>query len=432
MRKSKDLNGKVLRLKEFVDEKIQDLNVIFRLHNIRLKHQYEDINYPCRNLIEKIINFRSNINLDNDLQKSRKDLLKSDFHDFLKLMDSTMIVESNENKIVYSNTKCIENKFLKRIEIDILLNGKNNHKHCICFHCNNEGDQIDLSKTHNFKKMIKAQSISNMSNTIKEIYKFSGGASTKTSFDKLLRNTTNENNFVYSDSQKISLEKAKFLEKRKDFTRKKQTVKKIAIFLPSLKINDSNIEQGILDKNYQKEEFYVNDRDDPEIYKKNLILPKEESMKPQKKTPSKKRNSIIIGSILVDNNDNFKKETIIEKVGSKSNPIKLKKYSSVNFFDISKYNKVKEPQEKFISSNNLINQIHTKSDIHPKKKCINPSEKWEKERKNSVNMKIKSEFVRLKSVKNEIHKTFDSALAELYEKAINKTKRTGESHQSHN
>ena len=44
-----------------------------------------------------MINFRSNINLDYDLIKARRDLLRCDFVDFMKTMDSNLVLNNKNN-----------------------------------------------------------------------------------------------------------------------------------------------------------------------------------------------------------------------------------------------------------------------------------------------------------------------------------------------
>ena len=78
------------------------------------------------------------------------------------------------------------------------------------------------------------------------------------------------------------------------------------------------------------------------------------------------------------------------------------------------------------------NNHKNESDSRPKHKSLDPIEAREKKKKLIVFNNIANEFNRLKYVKKEIHKTFDSALAELYDRALNKRKRTGESKKSQN
>ena len=469
MKKSSE-KRKVLNLREFLNDNEVDLNVNFRVCNIRKKQKYEDDINQNKNHIEKMINFRSNINLDYDLIKARRDLLRCDFVDFMKTMDSNLVLNNKYKQIITEkNKKIITNAILKRLEVEACnKDNDHHHKNCYCFHYKNE-EIPHQHKNSIFKSMRKSQSSLNFNETLKETtIRYNAGSSTAASFDKLLRKSTNESNFVFSDSLKVSPEKEKFIEKRKDFTKKKELIKRISILLPSLKIPDIKLDQlnqGNVGFKLEKEEHYINYGEDNEIYKKRLILPQEESPQSQKKTLLKEtksfknkslifdcnyvndkkfilpkedspkfnkknnyeqRKTIIIGSILNDDYDIEKKEL------QKSLPIKLKKWSSMTSFYNADY-RGKDQQVKVHSSKTSMNQFNPKSVIIiEKNKTIDPSEQWKKQRKNEVKKNIAKEFVRLKSVKNQIHKTFDSALAELYEKAINKRKRTGDSNPSQN
>jgi hypothetical protein len=287
---------------------------------------------------------------------------------------------------------------------------------------------------------------------------------------------------------KISTEKAGFLENQKIFTKKRDISKKTNILLPNAKFSKDNsiIAQIQFEDEkvavIEKEEILYQEGENSEIIKKRLILPEPETPV-RKKRINKIGNTLKISSILMD--EEFGDKDVIIRKHPKhfqsSKPITLKKISSMEKLDLSNKNEkvntivqkgsmtnLFSSQERenlkknvklfgadknyyFASTNNLfpINKevfkfeetvkdkpiTNVKSSIlNKKKQNVFSTDKWQKERSEYVIKNINEEFTRLMNVKSDIHKTFDSALAELYDKAINKThktkQRTAESHMS--
>ena len=430
MRKTMMKDGKVVRLQEIVDRQMTDLNVNYRLLDIRKRKMYEDQYSIDSNLLEKVVHNNKKIMLDPDLIKAKNFFLKCDFQDFLKLMNFTMIKDNN-NESTVRRDKEIKHTILKKLNIESQLNEKNHHKKCNVFHTKNDHTE-DLSFTYNFKDINKSLSSNNMIKMNEENFR---NNCSSTSFEKMLRNSKSSQKFTFSKSLKISLEKINFLNKKKKFSEKKSLPKKKLIILPPSNkdatqndCSDSENDPTI----HEKEEMYWEDGENPDIIKKRIILPKiEETQSPNRRDFNKTGKTVKLSTIFMDDEETSKKEKNYFQTGikfsssSKPKSIRLIKKPSLSNFNIS-INKIKEGSLAMSSSYNLLSPEKNQSiQKKIKNKSLDLLESKDKERKNKLINNISHEFKKLKNVKNEIHKTFDSALVELYEKALNNGKHGG-------
>ncbi len=425
MRKTIMKDGKVVRLQEYVDRQSTDLNVNYRLHDIRKRKMYEDHFNFEGNLLEKVIQNKKNIILDPDLLRAKNYFMKCDFQDFLRSMNFTLIKDNNES--IFKRDKEVKNKILKRLNLEDKLNDKKHHKKCNVFHINNEKSE-DLSFTYNFKKVNKSMSTNNLINFNEDFFKKNCSS---TSFEKMLRNSQSSQKFTFSKTQKISFDKINFLNKKKQFSEKKLFPKKKMIILPlSKKKESSDSKSDKEDTIYEKEEIYWEDGDNPDIIKKKIILPKIDES-PSRKDFSKTGKIIKLGILFNDDEDQSNQEKnnfytgLKLSASSKPKSIRLVKKPSGSNFNIS-INKIKEGSLAMSKSYNLLSPDKNQSSIKKsKQKSLDLLEIKEREKKMKLMNNITDEFTKLKNVKSKIHNTFDSALAELYDKALNNEKNSG-------
>jgi hypothetical protein len=315
--------------------------------------------------------------------------------------------------------KELKNNVLKRLNLENQLNNKNHHKKCNVFHKKNEKID-DLSFTFNFKKANKSFSSKNL---IKINDDLSRKNLTSTSFEKMLRNSNSTQKFTFSKTQKITFEKINFLNKKKQFSEKKLYPKKKMIILPLSKNDEFSVSKSEVTIN-EKDEFYWEDGANPNIIKKKIILPKIEES-PNRKDFSKTVKFIKLSTLFNEEEDHSKQDKSNIYAGLKlSASCKPKSIRLINKPSGSNFNiPINKVKEGILSMSTSFNQFSPDKNQSNKKKIKEKSldilENKERERKIKLINNISNEFSKLKNVKNKIHKTFDSALAELYDNALN-------------